>query len=243
MAGEPYFDFYSIRNVAKLALNLSEAQIGLAERRLYTEALRVAKLFTQFLTDINALAVEFCNVADTEIILKIRETAAHNRPQGGDMETHIRSIPGPPGTGTVQVALLAELDKIVNPNGYGPFWRAQEYGTGQSGIPGQAGRVIYGVFEPSGYGPDPSQRGLRVGHDQAFMSGYQTGANLGTISVELPARHFLRDGFDRAGAKYLERVAQLNKIYTARILEISKEIAGGVRDQNAVRVRNVKLSL
>lgn len=223
MAGEPYFDFYSIRNVAKLALNLSEAQIGLAERRLYTEALRVAKLFTQFLTDINALAVEFCNVADTEIILKIRETAAHNRPQGGDMETHIRSIPGPPGTGTVQVALLAELDKIVNPNGYGPFWRAQEYGTGQAGVPEQAGRTFLGTFEPSGTPPDADQRGRGKGTDLQFIPGGDNPGR-GTISVELPGRHFLRDGFAEVGTKYLAKMTDVQLRWDGRIAAIVAQL-------------------
>jgi hypothetical protein len=75
----------------------------------------------------------------------------------------IRSRPlrplGALGTGTVGIGDIRALDRVTNLTspGYGPYWRAQEYGTGGRAdlpgdpaygktIPAQAGRVIRGHF-------------------------------------------------------------------------------------------------
>lgn len=166
------------------------------------------------LRDVNLVAVEMAGLADGEIVARILST--HNRvrrPATGVMETHIRSEAGP--LGLVRVALLDELEKIVNPNGYGPFWRAQEYGTGGD-VPSQVGRRIFGTFESSGTPPDAEQRGAGVGRDLAFVPG-GSDPGLGVISTELPARHFLRDGSAEAAAQYVKRMEAVQARWAKKI--------------------------
>lgn len=169
------------------------------------------------LDDVNVIAVQTAGFADGAIVARILST--HNRvarPATGNMETHIRSEPGP--LGLVRVALLDELNRIVNPSGYGPFWRAQEEGTGGK-VPSQVGRRIFGTFESSGTPPDPGQRGAGAGRDLAFIPG-GSDPGLGTISTELPARHFLRDGSAEAAAQYVKRMEAAQAKWSKRIEEL-----------------------
>lgn len=173
------------------------------------------------LRDVNLVAAEMTGLADGEIVKRILET--HNRvsrPATGDMEAHIRSEAGP--LGLVRVALIDELEKIVNPNGYGPFWRAQEYGTGGD-VPSQVGRRFLGTFEPSGEPPDAAQRGLGQGHDIAFLPGGSK-PGLGRISVELPARHFLRDGTAEAAVQYQRKMQEVQAKWAKEIEALIEEL-------------------
>lgn len=173
------------------------------------------------LRDVNLVAAEMTGLADGEIVKRILET--HNRvsrPATGDMEAHIRSEAGP--LGLVRVALIDELEKIVNPNGYGPFWRAQEYGTGSPEVASQVGRPLFGTFEPSGEPPDAAQRGEGAGHDLAFVP-MGSAPGFGRISVELPGRHFLRDGTAEAGARYVTKMNAVQERWIARMKELQAQ--------------------
>lgn len=186
----------------------------------------VNEVLIGLLRDVNEIAMECTALSEVMIMQKILETRRTNRPHQGIMESHIVSRPGP--FGLVEVALLEELDKIVNPNGYGPYWRAQEYGTGTGEVPEQAGRVILGTFEPSGTPPQAAQRGAGKGTDLQFIPG---GANpgRGVISVELGGRHFLRDGFAEVGEKYLAKMADVQAKWDARITAILAQLKERLR--------------
>lgn len=135
-------------------------------------------------------------------------------------------------TGAVGVASVSVLDALHNPiGGWGPYWQAQEYGTAQLSprgpIPKQKGRKIRGAFFGRGFAGDPDPpraefRGLGVGPHPIFVSskagaglgqalGFGSrgvgkqggkGGGLGTIGVELPGRHFIRDGANLAEAEW-----------------------------------------
>ncbi len=175
-----------------------------------------AEISIGLLNDVNAVAVKSAGYADGAIIRKMFESHTSNRPITGTLESHVKSLPGP--LGSVRVALIEELDKVVNPNtsDYGPFWRAQEYGTGQDGVPSQLDRVIFGTFENSGTQPNGDLRGVGVGHDIAFIPGGRS-PGFGTITVELPARHFLRDGWEEAGVLYKEEMTAVQAKWIKRI--------------------------
>lgn len=171
-------------------------------------------ILDQLLADVNRIAVEIAGTSEGAIIQRMFATQSHNRPLTASMESHVRSEPGP--LGTVRVAMLDELNRIVNPRGsYGPFWRAQEFGTGQDTgdprfppVPSQEGRPLFGTFEPATAPPDPAQQGLGAGHDLAFIP-FGSAPGLGRIQVELPGRHFLRDGALEAGARYKAAMADV----------------------------------
>lgn len=168
---------------------------------------RIHGVIIGLLDDVNRVAVEMTGASEGIIIQKIFETRNAQRPLTGNLESHIVSKPGP--LGLVEVGILAELEKIVNPRGYGTFWRAQEYGTGVTTaggeIPTQIGRLLpTGLFQPSGSPPDPGQQGLGRGKDAAFVPDRNAAeASAARITVDLPARHFMRDGFADASVAYL----------------------------------------
>jgi hypothetical protein len=131
----------------------------------------------------------------------------YSRPLGGIFEN----------TGTVGVARESTLDRAINPNtpGYGPYWRAQEFGTGpqprrpgEPEIPTQVGRVIYGHFYGAGAsGPGSRPQAQYAGgggpHPVFIPSSQRRGprggaGGKGTIRHEIQARHFIRDGADLA---------------------------------------------
>jgi hypothetical protein len=108
-------------------------------------------------------------------------------------------------TGAVGIADLDRLNAVINPftPSYGPYWRAQEYGTGADGVPSQVGRRIHGFFtDRSGIGN--AQRPVAGGGTHArFISSSSPHALLGprggsggpgVIRREIQGRHFIRDG-------------------------------------------------
>lgn len=212
--GEEAFAYFLTSQIPQIVVRLIELQGVALEARLMSLRSEIGALIDDLLADINRVAVETAALSEGWIVAKIIASHSGNRPITGSMETHIRSEPGP--LGLVRVGLISELNKILNPRGYGPFWRAQEYGTGTDQVPSQAGRPLYGTFEPSGDPPDAAQRGLGMGHDLAFIPG-GVDPGFGRISVELPGRHFLRDGSALAGKRYVERMKELEERYIARL--------------------------
>jgi hypothetical protein len=207
VSGQDAFGYFATSEAAETITTLVSIQRLAIERRLLDVSDLAAVILTDMLNDLNAIAREYAVLADTATMT-------------GQLEAHIRSEPGP--LGSVKVALIEELDRVVNANGYGPFWRAQEYGTGNDGegveIPSQVGRYFRGFFQPSGTPPQAAQRGLRVGTDLAFESDPSGG--FGRISVELPGRHFLSGGTAEVGAKYMQRIGELQRDYVRRIRKL-----------------------
>lgn len=156
-----------------------------------------------------------------------RLEAGRVRPEAGGhpaLRDLVEANPLPPiggfETGSVGVGNVAVLDRAINPRsgGYGPFWRAIEYGTGQQGVPSQVGRILYGSFQSAGGGdataPMSEYRGGGGPHP-IFTSGYQPSpdgaraSGLGTISKEIEPRHFIRYGADGASVQWRAEVAAL----------------------------------
>jgi hypothetical protein len=191
--------------------------------------LLLERAYVDFNRRLNELARTTAGQATASIKQRIQATRALNRGdtgRGTHLRNAVRSRPLRPAgrlaTGAVGVGDLAVLDALVNPvGGYGPYWRAQEYGTGTAEVPAQKGRVIRGYFFGRGFGGTPERpqqqfRGLGVGPHPIFVSasagaaafgalgfggGHGTGGGrggYGTISVELPGRHFIRDGANAA---------------------------------------------
>lgn len=218
MAEGEAFEYLETVGIPEMVRILIEAE-ALARTEGYATIANGAHEVTLGLLDeVNLVATEIAGLADGAIVSKMLET--HNRvqrPATGDMESHIRSEAGP--LGLVRVALVDELNRIVNPNGYGPYWRAQEYGTGVEGVPSQVGRRLVGTFDPSGTPPDAGQRGLGQGRDIAFIPG---GANpgLGVLSVDLPGRHFLRDGAAEAANEYQRRMQEVQARWSRKLEEL-----------------------
>lgn len=223
-SSEEAFGYFSTVGIPQLVSVLGRVQrlAGAAGNRSAQAA--VLGVVGGLLKDVNDAAVEMAGIADGLIVTKMLQTQARNRPLTGAMETHVRSVPGP--LGTVRVALIAELDKIVNPRGYGPFWRAQEYGTGSPEVASQVGRPLFGTFEPSGGPPDSAQQGVGAGHDLAFIP-MGSAPGFGRISVELPGRHFLRDGTAEAGARYVVKMSAVQQRWIARMEELKAQARVG----------------
>lgn len=234
MAGASYGHLRTdeVAESVALALKVYEAAQTAGLKDVADGALALA---STILDDVQKIATEIAALADGLIIRNMLVSHAPNRPLQGEMETHVASAPGP--LGTVNVGLLEELDKIVNRNGYGPFWRAQEFGTNSDEVKSQRGRTFLGTFEPSGDVPLAAQRGPQKGTDLAFVSSRGSDAGMGTISEELPGRHFLKDGATEAGVRY---VAAINAAQTQWLAEIQKLMAM-VRD--AARLKRYRFQI
>lgn len=212
--GEEAFAYLLTTQVPQVLDRLLELQGAAIDKGEVKFASGVAKITERFLTELNHAAVEMAGLADGYIIAKLFETQSRNRPITGQMLDHIKSEPGP--LGSVRVALVSELDKIINERGdYHAFWRAQEFGTGVDkggygggGIPSQEGRFLFGTFDPSGTPPESAQQGLGKGHDLAFIP-FGSAPGEGRISVDLPGRHFLRDGSAEAAERYIQRMGEI----------------------------------
>jgi hypothetical protein len=206
-------------------------------KKLPSTAAATITLLERAYADFNRSLDEHARVtarlATTSIKGRIAATRAMNRGdtgRGQHLRNAIRSRAlgrsGGLATGAVGVADLDVLDALRNPIGdYGPYWRAQEHGTGTAEVKAQTGRVIRGYFFGRGFGgtPEPPRgqyRGLGAGPHPIFVSGASGAAafgalgfsggpgkaggrgGFGTISVELPGRHFIRDGANAAEATW-----------------------------------------
>lgn len=228
---EDAFAYFYTTGIPELVAILVQIQ-GLAIKQRWFELRSAAGKITEgLLLDVNREAAQSASVATATVVRILIQSRRSNRPFTGDLEQHIVSLPGP--LGTVRVGLVEELDKAVNPaTGYGTFWRAQEFGTGTAEVPSQIGRVFRGTFSPSQTSPDSSMRGTGRGSDLVFISDVAGG--LGTISVELPGRHFLTDGSAEAATHYIKAMEAVQVKWLPRIQELVKLAAGGVGGLTAV---------
>lgn len=221
-------DFRLLEQLALVERAGNLPQTGVATMRLLELA------YANFNRELDDLAKRTAASATDLIKERIRATRARNRGdtgRGAHMRNMVRSRPLPRigglASGAVGVADLDVLDSLRNPLGnYGPYWRAQEYGTGSTEVPAQKGRVIRGYFFGRGFGGTPEvpreeYRGLGVGPAPIFVGagagsaafggvGFSGGpgrsggrGGYGTISVELPGRHFIRDGANAARIQWL----------------------------------------
>lgn len=219
-----------------------QAGVAAATRR---ELLRA---YAEFNAGLNDIAKNTARLATREAKAKLKAT--RRRPDTGmspHLATAIVSRPlrrfGRVATGEVGVGDIEILDTVVNPVGpqYGTYWRAQEEGTLH-----QAGRVVYGGFYGAGGGsgpfkPDPAFRHPARGPHPVFISthaargilsdagfsggpGKKGGAGGGkmTIGVELPARHFIRDGANAALIQWRTEIANLQQ-------QVDRRLAAAVR--------------
>jgi hypothetical protein len=148
------------------------------------------------------------------------------------------TVGGSVQTGMVGVALVSQLELAINPRspGYGTYWRAQEYGTGQGEVPSQVGRVIYGYFMAAGGGdttPPQAQYAGGGGPHPVFQSTRQKNLGLaggylgefrggyGTIGAEIQPRHFIGYGADFAAVRWREQIAVIQARAIDRILATS----------------------
>lgn len=123
-------------------------------------------------------------------------------------------------TGAVGVGNVDFLNRAVNPHsrGYGAYWRAIEYGTGQGGVPSQIGRILYGSFTSAGGGDATAPMSQYAGgggpHSVFIAGGVGAGTvngvrteGMGTIGKEVPAKHFIQWGADDAAVAWREDLA------------------------------------
>jgi hypothetical protein len=242
--------FLELATAARV-VDAKRAQAGLPPIAAATRR-EVLVIYDQFITGLNELARFTATDATKQIQARLKETA--KRPDTG-VRPHLRNgIRSRPidvtgrgiATGAVGVADEASLNKVKNPNSpkYGPYWRAQEFGTGSADVrddraapKSQIGREIVGYFFDRGKtNPTVPQKGRS---DQPiFITGRSAGAVVGSgrqfsragkgggrgiIGKEIEGRHFIRDGSDqavkvwRANLRAIERntMRKLNSTLTA----------------------------
>jgi hypothetical protein len=182
--------------------------------------------------ELNAAAAR--TAADATKYIRARLAATAVRPDTGvapHLADLIESRPLIPNTGTVGIANEDKLNRAINPNtpGYGPYWRAQEYGTGPASqshvppgtpaIPSQKGRQLRGYFYGPGVtGGTPPQSQYRGGggpHPIFIPSSVRSGprggrGGKGVISKEIDARHFIRDGANLAAVEWRREMRRLD---------------------------------
>lgn len=143
--------------------------------------------------------------------------SAGNSPPAADLVVARALDTGAIATGMVGVGDVAWLRRIVNrATGYGTYWRALEYGTGEHGVPSQVGRILLGVFGGRGgtnANPPQSQFAGGRGPHPVFLSKSRLGsgtakyAGFGTIRIEMRGKHFIEYGADLAAVKWREDIA------------------------------------
>jgi hypothetical protein len=191
---------------------------------------------------LNAAATRTAATADAAMKANLKATATRT-PTG--VSPHLSSLlvsrPLQPDTGWVGVARKSTLDRSVNPNtpGYGPYWRAQEYGTGSPEVASQKGRVIVGFF----YGRGGSGQGSRPasvhagggGPHPVFISGSQRPGprggvgGKGTIDKEIDGRHFIEDGANTARDLWRREMRNLDHASAVAISGLRASPGGGRR--------------
>ena len=219
-------------------------RLGRPGRAAHTaDALRRA--YAAFSDDLDALAKATAIDAQKRMRDQLRLT--RKRPDTRmtpQLRNNLIARPEYPGgklaTGVVGVADIERLDSVVNPLGpqYGPYWRAQEYGT-----TAHVGRVIRGFFFGPGGGGTPSRpqaqyaggKGphpifvtagqhaaaasvLGFSADEAGGGGTRGGlGGFGTIRHPIQPRFFIRDGANQAEAEWRTELALLERKAVARL--------------------------
>lgn len=191
----------------------------------------VSSIGVELQRELDAVSIETARRADEAIIRKLQSTRRRPRTdRSRHLEDSIVSspwqFPGAPSTlGGVKIALVDELDKAVNPSGYGPYWSALEFGSVEVGNV-MTGRTLYGTFSGGGSDPERPRRAYRrdllgdaiAPHAQFEWGGEDQGK--GVIHNEIEGRHFLRDGTEEAWRYYAGRIASIDARYAARILDL-----------------------
>jgi hypothetical protein len=208
--------------------------------------IELQKAYDQFNRELRGLSVK--TARDSETYMKAVFDATRVR-ANSQLQPHLRSLlrsrpvqvfGGGIETGAVGVGNEDLLDQAINPTApqYGPYWRAQEFGTGQAGVPSQVDRVIRGYFYGPGLvgperplaqykgggGPHPifvsaKNAGAAYG-DVGFSGGGGKGGGkggFGTIEKEITPRHFIRDGADRALVEWRRGVARIGSDTVSRL--------------------------
>lgn len=199
------------------ALRIEAQAAGLPEL-----SVQISRLLVELEDDLSQLSRRTAAVADRAIRDRFRAT--QTRPETSKahhLVDMIRSAPLP--LGGVAVALIDELDKAINEEtGYGPYWRAQEYGSVAVGNV-MTGRVLFGRF--AGPGHDDAPRAQYAG-GPAPGSSFAYGAlggddpGYGTVQHEIEPRHFLRDGTDEGWTFYRAEIDRLSARYAERLAAI-----------------------
>jgi hypothetical protein len=237
--GVVHRQFAEIFALAK-AVDLERRALGLPPTTVATQQV-VRRAYLKFNEELDTLAATTAQQATAAIRQRLKQTQVRvDTRMGPHLSGGIKSRPlrrfGAISTGEVGVADEDALNRVVNPTSpqYGPYWRAQEYGTGGAGgpgepsVPSQVGRILYGFFYGAGLGGDPevprAQYAGGGGPHPIFVSassqrsiygslgfgggGGQRGGvgGLGTISKEIQARHFIRDGANQARAAWFRGI-------------------------------------
>lgn len=190
---------------------------------------------------LNALAASTAADATAQIKDRLKATASRSRGPTG-VSPHLASLifskPLIPNSGSVGIARTSTLNRSINPNtpGYGPYWRAQEYGTGSSEVVSQRGRVIVGFFYGQGGGgvgsrPSAAFRGGGGPHPVFIPGSVQPGprggrGGKGTIGREIQGRHFIRDGADAAATKWRNEMKLIEQRDSAAMFAITARLTG-----------------
>ena len=239
--GSVHREFAEILALAK-AVDLERRALGLPPNTVATQQV-IRRAYLKFNEELDTLAVATAKEATAAIRRRLKATQVRvDTRLGPHLSGGIKSRPlhrfGTIATGEVGIADEAALDRVLNPTSpqYGPYWRAQEYGTGQSApgqpaVPSQIGRVLYGFFYGAGLGGNPevprAQYAGGGGPHPIFVSaksqrsiygslgfgggGGQRGGvgGLGTIGHEIEGRHFIRDGADDARTAWRRGIARV----------------------------------
>lgn len=204
------------RRYARVLTLLAAAERDPRLRGRYAGRRRQTQLaYANFQRGLNDVARHNATLAEKRMKQRFDQTRARaNTGHGGlHLRQALRARPAQIGsrlaTGAVGIADIEILNSVVNPASpqYGPFWRAQEYGTGFGEVPSQEGRVFRGSFYDRGYNnPTPpiagrgdqpifvSTRNARAlapsfsGSSRGGMGGHD---GLGTIHREIQPRRFI----------------------------------------------------
>lgn len=188
---------------------------------------RVQVLYANFNREVRATAERAAVQATRDIRDRLAKTQlrpdTESSPHLRDLivcaPINLGSIP----TGMVGIGDVDVLNRAVNRRspGYGPYWRAQEYGTGFGEVPSQVGRILYGYFDVAGGGdatpPQAQYAGGGGGPHPIFqparprggtgVSGMWGSIGLGTIGAEIQPKRFLELGSHGAAVAWRARLA------------------------------------
>lgn len=221
--GQVYLEFAALAR--DLTRQINQERDARRRSLLIARRRAVLQIEQEFEEEMKAIARRTSAYATQQIRVRIKRV----RPSAGapNLAKGVRSRPiAPLIGGVVGVADEAYLDRIRNPRtpGYGPYWRAQEFGTGTAPphdppVPSQRGRKLRGTFYVPG-SARPSQSMFRV-HAYFKPGGPKGGkGGKGTIRREIPAKHFLRDGADAAAQQYRAEIARLQSRTVARLTAV-----------------------
>lgn len=173
--------------------------------------------FNKNLAEAAEVAAAGAMVGMKERLNEHERPSAGSSPPAADLVIARPLSTGSIATGMVGVGDVAWLRRIINrQTGYGTYWRALEYGTGQHGVPSQVGRILLGVFGGQGgtdANPPQAQYAGGRGPHPVFLSKSKLGegtsklAGFGTIRVEMRGKHFIEYGADAAAVKWREDIA------------------------------------